>query len=181
MDRAPTVESTRAEWDRIAPGYDRTNTPTQMRLASEGLHRAGARRGALGARRSVAAEPCLHELLDGDDGNGHSLPVRVAQTGPDPIPQLAQWAVLEHHLYGEGLPLDSDLLRGTMGMLEAAESQGLPHSIGWMKNGIWAGYGALYAHVPLLQGRHAKAADLMSWVGCRRSTLRRMPSRPWRR
>jgi len=35
----------RAEWDRIAPGYDRTNTPTQMRLASEGLRRAGLRSG----------------------------------------------------------------------------------------------------------------------------------------
>ena len=31
----------RAEWDRIAPGYDRTNTPTQMWLAEEGLRRAG--------------------------------------------------------------------------------------------------------------------------------------------
>jgi ubiquinone/menaquinone biosynthesis C-methylase UbiE len=34
---------TRAAWDRIAPGYDRTNTPTQMRIASEGLRRAGLR------------------------------------------------------------------------------------------------------------------------------------------
>ena len=33
-------ESTRASWDRIAPGYDRTNTPTQMWLGNEGLRRA---------------------------------------------------------------------------------------------------------------------------------------------
>jgi ubiquinone/menaquinone biosynthesis C-methylase UbiE len=32
---------TRAAWDRIAPGYDRTNTPTQMWVAGEGLRRAG--------------------------------------------------------------------------------------------------------------------------------------------
>jgi pimeloyl-ACP methyl ester carboxylesterase/ubiquinone/menaquinone biosynthesis C-methylase UbiE len=32
---------TRAAWDKIAPGYDRTNTPTQMWLGREGLHRAG--------------------------------------------------------------------------------------------------------------------------------------------
>jgi ubiquinone/menaquinone biosynthesis C-methylase UbiE len=32
-----------AAWDRIAPGYDRTNTPTQMRIAGEGLRRAGLR------------------------------------------------------------------------------------------------------------------------------------------
>ena len=35
--------STRAAWDTIAPGYDRTNTPTQMGIANEGLRRAGLR------------------------------------------------------------------------------------------------------------------------------------------
>ncbi|MGH6923259.1 MAG: class I SAM-dependent methyltransferase [Propylenella sp.] len=39
-------EDTRAAWDRIAPGYDRTNTPTQMWLGNEGLSRAGLRTGA---------------------------------------------------------------------------------------------------------------------------------------
>lgn len=32
-------------WDRIAPGYDRTNTPTQMWLGQEGLRRADVRSG----------------------------------------------------------------------------------------------------------------------------------------
>ena len=36
---------TRAAWDRIAPRYDRTNTPTQMWLAREGLRRVGLGRG----------------------------------------------------------------------------------------------------------------------------------------
>ena len=36
---------TSAEWDRIAPGYDRTNTPTQMWLGDAGLQRAGVRPG----------------------------------------------------------------------------------------------------------------------------------------
>jgi SAM-dependent methyltransferase len=36
---------TSAAWDRIAPGYDRTNTPTQMWLANAGLQRAGIRAG----------------------------------------------------------------------------------------------------------------------------------------
>lgn len=35
-----THESTRAAWDKIAPGYDQTNTPTQMWLGNEGLRRA---------------------------------------------------------------------------------------------------------------------------------------------
>jgi SAM-dependent methyltransferase len=38
-------EDTRPAWDRIAPGYDRTNTPTQMWLGNEGLRRAGLRSG----------------------------------------------------------------------------------------------------------------------------------------
>ena len=50
--RSPATTSTlrggqdkRAAWDRIAPGYDRTNTPTQMWLGNEGLRRAGLREG----------------------------------------------------------------------------------------------------------------------------------------
>lgn len=38
-------EDTRAAWDAIAPGYDRTNTPTQMWLGNEGLKRAGLAKG----------------------------------------------------------------------------------------------------------------------------------------
>ena len=38
-------EQTRAAWDAIAAGYDRTNTPSQMWLGSEGLRRAGLRPG----------------------------------------------------------------------------------------------------------------------------------------
>ena len=38
-------DSTRAAWDSIAPGYDKTNTSTQMRLVNEGLRRAGLRSG----------------------------------------------------------------------------------------------------------------------------------------
>jgi ubiquinone/menaquinone biosynthesis C-methylase UbiE len=40
------LEDTRAAWDAIAPGYDRTNTPTQMWLGNEGLRRAGLSKGA---------------------------------------------------------------------------------------------------------------------------------------
>ena len=34
-----------AAWDKIAPGYDKTNTPTQMWLGNEGLRRAELRPG----------------------------------------------------------------------------------------------------------------------------------------
>lgn len=36
-------EDTRPAWDEIAPGYDRTNTPTQMWLGNEGLRRTRLR------------------------------------------------------------------------------------------------------------------------------------------
>jgi SAM-dependent methyltransferase len=42
---AQEAGSTRAAWDAIAAGYDRTNTPTQMWLGNEGLQRAGLRSG----------------------------------------------------------------------------------------------------------------------------------------
>jgi len=38
-------DDTRAAWDNIALGYDKTNTPTQMWLGNEGLRRAGIRAG----------------------------------------------------------------------------------------------------------------------------------------
>lgn len=44
-ERPHTGSDSRAAWDRIAPGYDRTNTPSQMQLANEGLRRAGLRAG----------------------------------------------------------------------------------------------------------------------------------------
>ncbi len=96
------------------------------------------------------------------DAHGNRyLPVRVAPAARDDVPPLAQWSVLEHHLFGEGLPLDGELMRGTLAMLEAVEAQGLPHSTGWMRDGIWAGYGGLYGHIPLLLGRHEKATDIL--------------------
>ncbi len=39
------LDDTRREWNTIAQGYDRTNTPTQMWLGNEGLRRAGLRAG----------------------------------------------------------------------------------------------------------------------------------------
>jgi hypothetical protein len=87
--------------------------------------------------------------------------VRVGLKGPDALPQLAQWGVLEHHLFGGGLPLDSELLRGTLAMLKATEIEGLPVSVGWLRDGLWTGIGALYAHLPLLLGEHERAADLL--------------------
>lgn len=45
MATTPEGKKTCVAWDQIAPGYDRTNTPTQMWLGNEGLRRVGLRAG----------------------------------------------------------------------------------------------------------------------------------------
>jgi ubiquinone/menaquinone biosynthesis C-methylase UbiE len=45
MTQAQENQDTRPAWDKIAAGYDKTNTPTQMWIANEGLRRAGLRAG----------------------------------------------------------------------------------------------------------------------------------------
>jgi hypothetical protein len=45
MTQAQENHDTRPAWDKIARGYDRTNTPTQMWIVNEGLRRAGLRAG----------------------------------------------------------------------------------------------------------------------------------------
>lgn len=40
MNATQGREDTRPAWDKIAPGYDKTNTATQMWIANEGLRRA---------------------------------------------------------------------------------------------------------------------------------------------
>jgi hypothetical protein len=115
----------------------------------------------LAGEMTAAFQRAMTRDLRTDRHGNRYLPVRVGQTAPDDVPQLAQWAVVEHLLFGEGLTFDAPLARGTIAMLEAAEKQGLTHSTGWMRDGIWAGYGALYGHLPLLQGRSEKAADVL--------------------
>jgi ubiquinone/menaquinone biosynthesis C-methylase UbiE len=44
-DERKIAEGTRASWDKIAPGYDKTNTPTQIWLGKESLERAGLHAG----------------------------------------------------------------------------------------------------------------------------------------
>jgi ubiquinone/menaquinone biosynthesis C-methylase UbiE len=66
-----TVEhNTPAAWNRIAPGYDRTNTPTQMWLAGEGLRRVGLHSGM--------------RFLDVAAGSG-ALSIPAARLGADVV------------------------------------------------------------------------------------------------
>jgi ubiquinone/menaquinone biosynthesis C-methylase UbiE len=91
---------TRAAWDTIAPGYDRTNTPTQMWLGNEGLRRAGLRRGM--------------RFLDVAAGSGAlSIPAsrlgaRVLATDQSPV----MLELLEKRARKEGLSLETRVMDG---------------------------------------------------------------------
>ncbi len=96
------------------------------------------------------------------DEHGHLyLPVPVAKAGPDEVPQLAQWAALEAHLFADYLPLDGDYLTGTLGIMQDAERQGLPISTGWLPGGVWAGFGYWYGMNLVLTGHDDRAADVL--------------------
>lgn len=100
-------EDTRAAWDRIAPGYDRTNTPTQMWLGAEALRRAGLRAGM--------------RFLDVASGSGAlaipaaRLAARVLATDQSPV----MLELLRERATGEGLDIETRAMDGQSLELEA--------------------------------------------------------------
>jgi ubiquinone/menaquinone biosynthesis C-methylase UbiE len=91
---------TRAVWDNIAAGYDRTNTPTQMWLANEGLSRADLR---LGMR-----------FLDVAAGSG-ALSIPAARLGAQVLATDMSPVMLEHlnaRARKEGLNIETRVMDG---------------------------------------------------------------------
>jgi ubiquinone/menaquinone biosynthesis C-methylase UbiE len=87
-------------WDRIAPGYDRTNTPTQMWLGNEGLRRAGLRAGM--------------RLLDVAAGSG-ALSIPAARLGAQvlAVDQSARMLeLLAARARGDGLSVETRIMDG---------------------------------------------------------------------
>lgn len=87
-------------WDRIAPGYDRTNTSTQMWLGSESLGRAGLHAGM--------------RLLDVAAGSG-AVSIPAARLGAHvlAIDQSARMLdLLEQRAHREGLPIETRIMDG---------------------------------------------------------------------
>jgi SAM-dependent methyltransferase len=99
MDRQ-TSDDIRRAWDRIAAGYDRTNTPTQMWLGNEGLRRAGLRSGM--------------RFLDVAAGSG-ALSIPAARAGAevlavDQSPRMLE--LLDLRARGEGLAIATKVMDG---------------------------------------------------------------------
>ncbi len=91
---------TSVAWDHIAPGYDRTNTPTQMWLGNEGLQRANIRSGM--------------RFLDVAAGSG-ALSIPAARLGAR-VTAVDQSAVMLELLaaraHQEGLKIETHVMDG---------------------------------------------------------------------
>ena len=95
-----TSETTRDAWNEIAKGYDRTNTPTQMWVANEGLCRAGVRSGM--------------KFLDVAAGSG-ALSIPAARLGAQVLATDQSPAMLEHldaRALKEGLTIETRVMDG---------------------------------------------------------------------
>lgn len=95
-----TSETTRDAWDKIAKGYDRTNTPTQMWVGNEGLRRAGVRSGM--------------KFLDVAAGSG-ALSIPAARLGAQVLATDQSPAMLEHldaRARKEGLAIETRVMDG---------------------------------------------------------------------
>lgn len=93
-------DGTRAAWDKIAPGYDRTNTPTQMWLGNEGLYRAELQSGM--------------RFLDVAAGSG-ALSIPAARLGAqvtatDQSPVMLE--LLDKRARDEGLKVETRIMDG---------------------------------------------------------------------
>ena len=93
-------EDTRPAWDKIAPGYDTTNTPTQMWLGNEGLRRAELHAGM--------------RFLDVAAGSG-ALSIPAARLGAqvlaiDQSPVMLE--LLKKRAHGEGLNIEIRVMDG---------------------------------------------------------------------
>jgi ubiquinone/menaquinone biosynthesis C-methylase UbiE len=101
-DQATAMDRTHehAAWDRIAPVYDRTNTPTQMALAREGLRRAAVSHGM--------------RFLDVAAGSG-ALAIPAARLGARVV-AVDQSPVMLQHLAArasqEGLEVETHVMDG---------------------------------------------------------------------
>jgi ubiquinone/menaquinone biosynthesis C-methylase UbiE len=93
-------EDTRHAWDKIAAGYDKTVTPTHIRLGSEGLRRAGLRFGM--------------RFLDVAAGSG-ALSIPAARLGAQVLATDLSPVMLEmlrNRARNEGLAIETHVMDG---------------------------------------------------------------------
>jgi len=127
-------EASRLAWDRIAQGYDRTNTPTQMWLGNEGLRRAGLRSGM--------------RFLDVAAGSG-ALAIPAARLGARVLATDQSGVMLElldKRARAEGLRVETRVMDG-----QALEFDGEPFDMAGSQFGVM-----LFADMPKGIGEMAR-------------------------
>lgn len=105
------------------------------------------------------------------DAEGHSyVPVTMQGEEQHP-PQRGAWAFLQSVFPGRIFDHDDPLMRGTMAMLDANQSQGLIFGTGWIPEGIWTYAASFYGHAHLWLGHGPKAAATLYAFGNHASPL----------
>lgn len=102
-------------------------------------------------------------------GNTYVPPVMTGE--PEQLPQRGAWAFLQSIYPGRVFNADDALMRGTLGMLDANQSEGLIYGTGWIPDGIWNYAASFYAHAHLWLGAGRKAASTLYAFGNHASPL----------
>ena len=89
------------------------------------------------------------------------LPMKVGDTSSTILPQQANWGMLDGQGIGHLFPYDDSLVTGTLAMLDAASKEGIPQSVGWLKDGVWPFLGALHGITYVYQRNYTRARDLL--------------------
>lgn len=107
-------------------------------------------------RRAVARDMCQ------DEHGNWFLPIRMNYDPAQHVPQRSQVSIC-HMIYpGRLFDEDSRLVEGTLGLLRDADSaQGLPVSIGWLDDAVWAEVGFTCAQAYLWNGDTQRAQELL--------------------
>lgn len=89
------------------------------------------------------------------------LPMKVGDASSTIVPQQANWGILDGQGIGHLFPRNDPVVTGTLAMLDSATKEGLPHSAGWLKGGVWPFFGALLGITHVYQKNNARAEDLL--------------------
>lgn len=90
---------------------------------------------------------------------------------PEQLPQRGAWAFLQSIYPGRLFAADDALMRGTLGMLDANQREGLLYGTGWIADGIWNYAASFYGHAHLWLGNGRKAASTLYAFGNHASPL----------
>jgi hypothetical protein len=96
-----------------------------------------------------------------DAAGNRYLPMKVGDTATVIIPQQANWGILDGQGLGNLFPRNAPVVTGTLAMLDAATKEGLTHSAGWLKEGVWPFFGALLGITRVYQGDDARAEEIL--------------------